>query len=166
MEQNTQIWLKKIKKREFWLPREDAERDWIREGFRRRESSRGESVRLPLLSFFIIYTGGQWMLTWRVCSRQVVTGDAFFWQLLRGVILVDERVRNEPFGPTLDFGNMLFFETRRCAWAGGWQPLLLYLCTPSIIIFYFPKFHEVTKFPSLYLNLIIFKSKKSYKYAK
>jgi hypothetical protein len=58
MEQNTQIWLKKIKKREFWLPREDAERDWIREGFRRRESSRGESVRLPLLSFFIIYAGG------------------------------------------------------------------------------------------------------------
>jgi hypothetical protein len=86
----------------------------------------------------------------------------FFLQLLRGVILVDERVRNEPLGPTLDFGNMLFLETRRCAWAGGWQPLLLYLCTPSIIIFYFPKFHEGTKFPSLYLNLIIFKSKKNY----
>jgi len=43
----------------------------------------------------------------------------FFLQLLRGVILVDERVRNEPLGPTLDFGNMLFLETRRCAWAGG-----------------------------------------------
>lgn len=155
--------IKKIKKREFWLPREDAERDWIREGFKRRESSRGESVRLPLLSFFIIYTGGRWMLTWRVCSRQVVTGDAFFWQLLRGVILVDERVRNEPFGPTLDFGNMPFFwdPTLRLGW---WMTATVTLSLHSFYYYYyyFPKFHEVTKFPSLYLNLIIFKSHKNY----